>query len=76
MKPRYYFIFVYGCTDPDLSAEYETAKARDTAARADWAENGGDEHGIFRAMVDEKGELFVSSFVGDELEPTEEERNA
>ena len=65
---KYYFLFVYGCTDPELFGPYESAEFRDAEAKSYWEVNGGEEHAIFRHVIDENGNLHVDSFVGDELD--------
>jgi len=70
---KYYFLFVYGCTDPELFGPYESAEFRDAEAKSYWAVNGGEKHAIFRHVIDEDGNLYVGSFIGDELDQDNEE---
>jgi hypothetical protein len=67
MKNQYYYVFVFGCTDPEMSEAFDTPEERDEAARCDWKEHNNEEHAIFRLMIDENGLPSIGSFVSDEL---------
>lgn len=64
---KYYFLFVYGCVEPEIYGPYDTEEERDKAAKDFWQENGDMEHGIFRIAIENPNNLNVGSFTDDEL---------
>lgn len=62
---KYWFLFVYGCVEPELYGPFDTPEERDAQAKEHWAENGGGEHACFR--LETEGEAEVGSFVSGEL---------
>ena len=63
---KYYFLFLYGCTEPELSEPFDTPEERDAAAKTVWENDGDAEHAIFRLSAE--GEVNVGSFIGGELD--------
>ena len=66
---RYYIIAVEGGTEISTEGPYLSASARDSEAKSFWQEMNADKgDNLFRAEVNEKGELSVGHFIGGELE--------
>lgn len=73
MKTSFYLLFVWGCVEPEMIGPFETATARDEAARAKYAEEG-EEHGYFplaAKVVGGESIVEVGSYTPAELRPEE-----
>ena len=69
MKSKHYNVLIVGGTDSELYGPYKTRKRRDADAKRIWQDEARQEcDGLFRATVDSKGRLSISSFVGGELD--------
>lgn len=69
MKTSFYLLFVWNGIEPELIGPFETATARDDAAREKYASEG-DEHGYFPQavkMVGGEAILEVGSYTPAEL---------
>lgn len=64
MNKRFYILVIQGGTEPSLEGPYDSAKQRDRAARKTWKTLTHGEDNLFKANVDEHGNLSVYPFLG------------
>lgn len=63
---KYYFLFIRGGTEPELSMPFESQELRDDAAKKLWEKEGHYDNNIFGISLVEDGKLSVCSFDLDE----------
>ncbi len=63
MKTKHYVVFVFGDVEPNSYGPYVNTEKRDQKARR-LRKTHGDEHGIYWARVNSKGELEIGAYSG------------
>ena len=62
----FYFIFVYGCVEPEMIGPFKSAYERDEAAIAKRKEEGA-EHGYYRLDTSKEAEVGMDAYAHGEL---------
>ena len=68
MQQRFYILVIQGGTEPSLEGPFDSAQQRDRAARTTWKTLRHGEGNLFKANVDEGGQLAVFPFLDGDFD--------
>lgn len=76
-KPKmdYYFVFVWGCVEPELIGPFSSFDEMKAAAAREYRKSGSDENAYFHLSVPQGAKAEIGSFIEEFDEEESEDEN-